>query len=183
MKTKPLARIASVRLRVRKPSAAAIFLAAILSTSSPAHAQGVQVSCANAPQNSPLSLQCESVEIAKDLKLTDEQQSHWTAYFDSYAKAIKTQISVRAKIVTLNNVRADFGPAEGSKEAKAKAEKLEIIEREIKGLADTANAQLRDSERLAKAFIETLSLEQTRYILEQNIRFPGIGETFQVNGV
>lgn len=143
----------------------------------------VQISCANAPQNSPLSWQCKSVEIAKDLKLTNEQQSLWTAYVDSYAKAIKTQTSVRAQIATLNNVRADLRPAEGSKEAKAKAENLETIEREIKGLADTANAQLCDSERLAKAFIETLSLEQARYILVQNIRLPGIAETFQVNGV
>lgn len=141
------------------------------------------IACANAPQNSLLSWQCESAEIATELKLTDEQQSRWAAYVDSYAKAIKTQSSVRAQVATLNKVRADLGPAEGGKEAKAKAEKLEIIKHQIKELADTENAQLRASERLAKAFIETLSLEQARYILEQNIRFPGFGGTYQVDGV
>lgn len=141
------------------------------------------ITCATAPQNSPLSWRCDSAEITKELKLTEEQQSRWAAYVDSYAKAIKTQTSVRAQIATLKNVRANVVASEGSKTATTKAEKIEIIEREIKELADTENAQLRDSERLAKAFIETLSLEQARYMLEQNIRFPGIGETLQVNGV
>lgn len=144
---------------------------------------GVQISCANAPQNSLLSWQCESVQIAKELHLTDEQLPPWVAYVNSYDKAIMTQASVRAQVATLNKVRADLGPAEGSKEAKAKTEKLEIIEREIKALADSQNSKLLESERQAKAFIATLSLEQARYILEQNIRLPGIGETFQVNGV
>ncbi len=143
---------------------------------------GVQISCAKAPHNSPLSWQCESVLIAQELHLTDEQLPPWVAYVNSYDKAIRTQASVRAQIATFNDIRADLRPAEGDKEAKAKAEKLEIIEREIKELTDTETAQLRDSERLAKAFIETLSLEQARYLLEQNIHFPGIGETFQVNG-
>lgn len=141
------------------------------------------ITCANAPQNSILSWQCEAPEIAKELKLTNEQISPWAAYVDSYAKAIQIQASVRAQIATLKNVRANVVASEGSKTATTKAEKLKVIEREIKSLADTENAQLRDSARLAKAFIETLSLEQARYALEQNIRFPGIGETFQVNRV
>lgn len=141
------------------------------------------ITCANAPQNSILSWQCEAPEIAKELKLTNEQISPWAAYVDSYAKAIQIQASVRAQVATLKNVRADLGPAEGSKEAKAKTKKIDFLNQEIKNLADTANSQLRESERLAKVFIETLSLEQARYALEQNIRFPGIGETFQVNRV
>ena len=144
---------------------------------------GMQISCANALQNSLLSWQCESAEIANELKLTDEQQSRWAAYVDSYAKAINTQSSVRAQISNLKKARADTVPAEGSKEAKAKTKRIEFFDQEIKELTDTETAQLRDSERLAKAFIETLSLEQARYILEQNIRLPGIGETFQVNGL
>lgn len=145
--------------------------------------EAAPMTCINAPKNSLFTWQCESVEVAKELKLTNEQQSRWVAYVDSYAKAIKTQASVRAQVSILRNIRANVVASEGSKTATTKAEKLEIIEQQIKELADTENAQLRDSERLAKAFIETLSLEQARYLLEQNIRFPGIGETFQVNGV
>lgn len=164
-------------------TAIAIPVLAFATEAAPVVPAALPISCANAPQNSLLSWQCQSAEVAKELKLTDEQQSRWAAYVDSYAKAIKTQSSVRAQIATLNKVRAALGPADGGKEAKAKAEKLEIIKHQIKELADTENSQLRDSARLAKAFIETLTLEQARYLLEQNIRLPGIGETYQSKGV